>query len=42
MSEEELLNQYQRYAYEQMERNSQLDVMLTNITSTTFDQRSLM
>lgn len=42
MSEEELLSQYQRYAYEQMQKNSQLDMMLTNIRSTTFDQRSLM
>lgn len=39
MSEEELLNEYQKYAYEQMERNSKLDIMLTDITSTTFDSK---
>lgn len=40
LSEEELLNEYGIYARNQLKRNAKLDVMLTNINSTTFDKPS--
>lgn len=38
LTEEELLNSYEKLAYLQVERSSKLDFLLDGVTGTTFDQ----